>query len=114
MATILKCLYTASNLTTTANSVVYGPLSGKSAAISGLILTNKTGTNTTVSIGIRKNDGTSWLLQVVTVNANSRVAVTDQITLAYVNATGDKLELWAGATSSIDVVVSGMERDIGQ
>lgn len=114
MATILKCLLTVSNLTNGANSIAYGPPNGQSAAITGIMLTNKTAGAVTVSVGLRKSDNSSWLLQKVTVNGNARVAVKDQVTLSYINTTGDKLELWASAASAIDVVVSGMERDIGQ
>jgi len=111
MALTLKCLFTGSSLSTTANTPRYGPGIGKSAIISTIIVTNKTSSSTTLKLGLRRSNNSSWPLNTVTVNANSRLVLKDQITLQYLNSTGDKLEIWAGAASSLDVVVCGVERD---
>ena len=100
-------------LTSPTPDSTYAPASGKGAVIKTISLTNKTGTARGVTAKLKKDGSTSLLVlpDGLEVPPYSQVIVDTEITLAYVDANGNKLELSATAASAIDCVVSGVERD---
>ena len=110
MALVLKCLWLEANLVTTANHPTYGPATGKAAVISSISLASKSASAVTVGVGVRSAaNAFAYLLPPATqVPPAGRLVITDNITLS----AGDKVEVWAGASNALDLVISGAERDV--
>jgi len=115
MSLTIKQLATV-QLGTTSNQPVYRPAAGKSALVKTIILANRsTTTAVTVHVTIRTSANNQLYLHpsAVQIAANARLVLADDITLSNVNATGDVLEMWAGASGGpVDVSINGVERDI--
>jgi len=116
MALTAKVLAAAS-LEATANTVVYGPNQGKSALISSVFLTNDSGSAITIHIGVRAAAGGTFAYifpSSVQLGANASLVFSDELTLAFFNgaASGDRLEIWAATSNTVQCVVCGIERDL--
>jgi len=115
MALLIKNLYAVFNMTASSDTTVYAPPAGRSALIKNIILVNKSGGTVNVHLRLRQSSGSIYFLvpyNGLPVGANTRLVLSEEITMSYVNGTGDALQMWASSFGAIDAIVNGIERDI--
>ena len=112
MALTLKNLV-AATLSTSGAPSTYAPQAGKGAAIKSILFVNKTVNPIGVYALLKKDASTTVNLcpPGMQVPGNTNVTLDTEITMSYIDANGNQLQLYASAINSIDCVVSGIERD---
>ena len=111
--TVKNLLATILPATSPNASSTYTPATGKGAVVKSILFVNNTGTAVGVYAQLKKDATTTVNLcpPGMQVPANTNVTLDTEITLSYVDANGNALQIYATAGSAIDCVVSGIERD---
>jgi hypothetical protein len=112
MALAIKSLFKAQLGTTEAD--LYGPASGKAAIIKSIRLVNTGGSAVTVNLSVRRGaTGSSFRILPKDLSLPSGGALIDdsEVTLEVVGTDRDFIRGFASAASTMDCVLSGVERD---